>query len=273
MVSKLESTFNADSIAIVGASETPGKAGERRTRSLIEGGFKGKIYPVNPKRDSIFSIRAYPSLKDIEDGVDLVVLVVPVNSIPSAISESVEKGAKCAVIITAGLGETGEDGKRVEREILDISHKSGMRIIGPNCSGIFNAQKNINLLGIPSIQKGPFSVVAQSGNVIDSLSHYAKLKNIGYSKIASVGNAIDVGFAEYLEFLRGDPDTKVILLYMEGIKDGGKFVEVAREVSKVKPIIAIKVGRSEAGKRAASTHTGSVAGNELIVEAAFNQEA
>lgn len=271
MVSKLESTFNADSIAIVGASETPGKAGERRTRSLIEGGFKGKIYPVNPKRDSIFSIKAYPSLKDIEDGVDLVVLVVPVNSLVSAISQSVEKGAKGAVIITAGLGETGEDGKRIEREILDISHKGGMRIIGPNCSGIFNAQKSINLLGVPSIQKGPFSVVAQSGNVVDSLSHYAKLKNIGFSKIASVGNAIDVGFAEYLEFLRDDPDTGVILLYVEEIKDGAKFVEVARQVSKEKPIVAIKVGRSEAGKRAASTHTGSIAGSELIVEAAFNQ--
>ncbi len=271
MVSKLESMFNADSIAIIGASETPGKAGERRTRSLIEGGFKGKIYPVNPKRDSIFSIRAYPSLKDIKDGLDLVVAVVPVGSIASVISESVEKEAKGVVIITAGLGETGEDGKRIEREILDISHKGGMRIIGPNCSGIFSAQKSINLLGVPSIQKGPFSVVAQSGNIVDSLSHYAKLKNIGFSKIASVGNAIDIGFAEYLEFLQDDPDTKVILLYMEGIKDGGKFVEVAREVSKVKPIVAIKVGRSEAGRRAASTHTGSVAGNELVVEAAFNQ--
>lgn len=271
MTSKLTGTFNADSIAIIGASETPGKAGERRIRSLIEAGFRGKIYPVNPKRDSIFSIKAYPDLKEIGDSVDLVVAVVPVNSVPSVVSASVEKKAKGVVIITAGLGETGDEGKKIEREILDISQKGNLRIIGPNCSGIFNAQKNINLLGIPAIPKGPFSVVAQSGNVIDSLSHYAKLKKIGFSKIASVGNAIDVGFAEYLEFLGDDPDTKVILLYMEGVKDGRKFVQVAREVSKVKPIIAIKVGRSEAGKRAASTHTGSVAGNELIVEAAFNQ--
>ncbi|MFC1951793.1 acetate--CoA ligase family protein [Chloroflexota bacterium] len=271
MVSKLESIFNADSIAIIGASETPGKAGERRTRSLIEGGFKGKIYPVNSKRDSIFSIRTYPGLKNIEGSVDLVVVVVPVNSILSAISEGVEKDAKGAVIITAGLGETGEDGKRIEGEIVDISRKSGMTIIGPNCSGIFSAQKSINLLGVPPIQKGPFSVVAQSGNVIDSVSHYARLRKIGFSKIASVGNGIDVNFVEYLEFLGGDSETEVILLYMEGIKDGGKFVEVAREVSKVKPIVAIKVGRSEAGKRAASTHTGSVAGSELIVEAALNQ--
>jgi len=271
MVSKLEGIFNADSIAIVGASEVPGKAGERRTRSLIEGGFKGKIYPVNPKRDSIFSVKASPTLKDITGDVDLVVAVVPVSSISSVISESAAKRANGVVIITAGLGETGEDGKRVEREILDIAYNAGLRIIGPNCSGIFNAQKNINLLGVPSIQKGPFSVVAQSGNVIDSLSHYARLRDIGFSKVASVGNAIDVSFVEYLEFLRDDPDTKAILLYIEEIKDGARFIEIAREVSKEKPIIAIKVGRSEAGKRAALTHTGSVAGNELIIEAAFSQ--
>ena len=263
--------FNPDSIAIVGASETPGKAGERRTRSLIEAGFKGRIYPVNPKRDKIFSIKAYPSLQDIEGSVDLVVVIVPPDFLPATISQSVEKGAKGVVIITAGLGETGEDGKRLERGILDIAHKGDLRIIGPNCSGIFNAQKNVNLLGVPSIQKGPLSVVAQSGNVIDSLSHYARLRGIGFSKIASVGNAIDIGFAEYFEFLQDDPDTKVILLYLEEIKDGGKFIEVARNVSTEKPIVALKVGRSEAGKRAAATHTGSVAGDELIVNEALEQ--
>jgi len=268
---RIERMFNPNSIAIVGASETPGKAGERRTRSLIEGGFKGRIYPVNPKRDRIFSIKAYPSLQDIEGSVDLVVVVVPPNFIPATISQSIEKRAKGVIIITAGLGETGEDGKRLEREILDIGHKGDLRIIGPNCSGMFNAQKRINLLGVPSIRKGPFSVVAQSGNVIDSLCHYARLKKIGFSKIVSMGNAIDIGFAECLEFLRDDPDTKVILLYIEEIKDGARFIEVAREVSKEKPIIAIKVGRSEAGKRATFTHTGSVAGDELIVNEALDQ--
>jgi acyl-CoA synthetase (NDP forming) len=271
MISKLERIFNADSIAILGASETPGKAGERRTRSLIEAGYGGKIYPVNPKRDTLFQIKAYPSLIDIENNVDLVVAIIPVDTLTTAVTQSVARGASGMVIITAGLGETGEAGKKVEEEIFNLSRKDSLRIIGPNCSGIFNAEKNINILGIPNIQKGYFSVVAQSGNVIDSLTHYARLKNLGFSKIASVGNAIDVGFAEYLEFLRDDPYTKVILLYMEGIKDGTRFIEVAREVSAVKPIVAIKVGRSDAGKRAAATHTGSVTGNELVVEAAFKK--
>ncbi|HEY95913.1 MAG TPA: acetate--CoA ligase family protein [Dehalococcoidia bacterium] len=271
MNTKLEQMFNAQSIAIVGASETPGKAGERRTRSLLQGGFQGRIYPVNPKRENIFSLRSYPNLKDIQDNIDLVVVITPVDAILAAVSDSIDKKASGAVIITAGLGETGEVGKRTEREILELLKRDGVRVIGPNCSGIYNAPNNINLLGIPSVQRGPFSIVAQSGNVIDSLCHYARLKNMGFSKIASAGNAIDVGFAEYLEFLGNDPDTKAILLYMEGLTDGGRFVQIAREVSKVKPIVAIKAGRSEAGKRAASTHTGSVAGDDLIVETAFNQ--
>jgi len=271
MISGLGKIFNPDSIAIVGASEIPGKAGERRTRSLIEGGFKGKIYPVNPKRERIFSLKAYPGLKNIDGDVDLVMTIVPVNAISSVVSESAEKGAKGVIIITAGFGETGEHGKKVEQDIVDIAHTVDLRIIGPNCSGIFSSEKEMNLLGIPSIKRGPFSVVAQSGNVIDSLTHYARLKDIGFSKIISVGNAIDVGFVEYLEFLRDDQYTKVILLYMEEIKNGAKFLEFAREVSKKKPIVAIKVGRTEAGKRAASTHTGSIAGNEFITEAAFNQ--
>jgi len=271
MISKLEQMFNADSIAIVGASETPGKAGERRTRSLLEGGFPGRVYPVNPKRETIFSRRAYPSLKDIQDDIDLVVVIAPIGSILSAVSDSIDKKAGGAVVITAGLGETGDVGKRMEQEILEMTRKDGLRIIGPNCSGIFNAPKNINLLGIPSIQRGPFSIIAQSGNVIDSLCHYGRLKNTGFSKIASVGNALDIGVAEYLEFMGNDPDTKAILLYLEGIRDGGRFVEVARQVTKLKPVVAIKAGRSEAGKRAAATHTGSVAGDELIAQTAFDQ--
>jgi acyl-CoA synthetase (NDP forming) len=271
MNTKLEQMFDAHSIAIVGASETPGKAGERRTRSLLQGGFQGRIYPINPKRETIFSMRAYPSLKDIQDDVDLVVVITPVGYILPTVSDSIERKACGAVIITAGLGETGEGGKRTENEILNIIKKDGLRVIGPNCSGIFSAPSHINLLGIPSIQKGPFSVIAQSGNVIDSLCHYARLKNLGFSKIASAGNAIDIGFAEYMEFLGNDPDTKAILLYLEGMTDGERFVHIAREVAKAKPIVAIRAGRSEAGKRAASTHTGSMAGDELIAETAFDQ--
>ena len=271
MENVLNRIFHPKSIAVIGASEVPGKAAERRTRSLIEGGYKGKIFLINPKREKLFNRKAYPSILDINDEVDLVMVVIPPKFISQAVKDSVKMGAKGIVIITAGLGETGEEGKKIEAEILEIANKKGARIIGPNCSGMFSASANMNLLGVPPIKKGPLSIIAQSGNIIDSLTHYAKLRGLGFSNIISAGNAIGVKFHEYFEYLNQDKDTKVILTYMEGIKEGDKLVEVAREVSKNKPIVALKVGRSKAGARAAASHTGSLAGDDAIVDAAFRQ--
>lgn len=263
--------FNPHSIAIIGASEVPGKASERRTRSLIEGGYEGKIFLVNPKREKLFNRKAYPSILDIGDQVDLIMIIIPARFIPQVVADSVKMGAKGIVIITAGLGETGEEGKKIEEEILRIARQGGARIIGPNCSGMFSASANMNLLGIPPIKRGPFSIIAQSGNIIDSLAHYAKLRNVGFSKIISAGNAIGVKFHEYIDYLNQDENTKVILVYLEGINDGDKLIQVAREVSKSKPIVALKAGRSKAGIRAAASHTGSLAGDDAIVDAAFKQ--
>ena len=271
MENVLNRIFHPKSIAVIGASEVPGKAAERRTRSLIEGGYKGKIFLINPKREKLFNRKAYPSILDINDEVDLVMVVIPPKFISQAVKDSVKMGAKGIVIITAGLGETGEEGKKIEAEILEIANKKGARIIGPNCSGMFSASANMNLLGVPPIKKGPLSIIAQSGNIIDSLTHYANLRGLGFSNIISAGNAIGVKFHEYFEYLNQDEDTKVILTYMEGIKEGDKLVEVAREVSKNKPIVALKVGRSKAGARAAASHTGSLAGDDAIVDAAFRQ--
>ncbi|MBW1973627.1 MAG: acetate--CoA ligase family protein [Deltaproteobacteria bacterium] len=271
MENVLNRIFHPKSIAVIGASEVPGKAAERRTRSLIEGGYKGKIFLINPKREKLFNRKAYPSILDINDEVDLVMVVIPPKFISQAVKDSVKMGAKGIVIITAGLGETGEEGKKIEAEILEIANKKGARIIGPNCSGMFSASANMNLLGVPPIKKGPLSIIAQSGNIIDSLTHYANLRGLGFSNIISAGNAIGVKFHEYFEYLNQDKDTKVILTYMEGIKEGDKLVEVAREVSKNKPIVALKVGRSKAGARAAASHTGSLAGDDAIVDAAFRQ--
>ncbi len=267
----LEPIFNPRSVAIVGASEVPGKAGERRTRSLLEGGYEGKVFLINPKRDQIFGHKAYPSVADIPEEVDLVMIVIPPRFIPEAVAQSVKKGAKGIVIITAGLGETGEEGRKIEAEILRIASEGGARVIGPNCSGLFSASARMNLLGVPPIKHGPFSILAQSGNIIDSLTHYGKLRGVGFSKIISAGNAIGVQFHEYIEYLGEDPDTEVILLYLEGIKEGGRLVEVARKVSQKKPIVAIKVGRTKAGARAAASHTGSLAGDDQVVDAALRQ--
>jgi len=263
--------FKPASIAVIGASEIPGKAAERRTRSLIKGGYPGKIFLINPKRETLFGRKAYPSILDIGEAVDLVMIVVLPKLIPQAVADSVKMHAKGIVIITAGLGETGAEGKKIEAEILRIAAEGGAKIIGPNCSGLFSASGEMNLLGVPPIKKGPLAVIAQSGNIIDSITHYAEIRGVGLSHIISAGNAIGVQFHEYIDYLGQDDATKVILMYLEGIKEGGQIVRVAREVSKRKPIVILKVGRSKAGARAAASHTGSLAADDAIVDAAFRQ--
>jgi acyl-CoA synthetase (NDP forming) len=271
MERSLDYVFNPRSVAVIGASEVPGKASERRTRSLIEGGYKGNVYLINPKRSELFGRKAYPSITEIDGEVDLVMIVVAPRFLTDAVADSVRMGAKGIIIITAGLGESGEEGKKIEAEILAEAAKTGAFVIGPNCSGMFSAPADMNLLGVPQIQGGPISVLAQSGNVIDSLTHYARMKGLGFSKIISVGNAIGVKFHEYIDYLKDDPDTKVIMTYLEGIKNGNDLVRVARDTAKKKPVVALKVGRSSAGARAAASHTGSLAGDEVIVDAAFRQ--
>ncbi len=267
----IERVFNPHSVAVIGASEVPGKAAERRTRSLIEGGYRGDIYLINPKRTELFGRKAYPSITSVENEVDLVMIVVAPGLIGSAVRDSLKMGAKGIIIITAGLGESGPDGKKIEADILNEVAKSGAYLIGPNCSGMFSASADMNLLGVPLPKKGTISVLAQSGNVIDSVTHYAKLRGAGFSKIISVGNAIGVSLAEYVSYLKDDPDTQTILVYLEGIKDGNAFVRSVQEAVTHKPVIALKVGRSGAGARAAASHTGSLAGNDIIVDAAFKQ--
>jgi acetyltransferase len=271
MQRSLERVFNPRSVAVIGASEVPGKAAERRTRSLIQGGYQGDIYLINPKRAELFGRKAYPNITAVEKEVDLVMIVVAPKFLLQAVADSVKMGAKGMVIITAGLGETGAEGKKIETQILQEAAKTGAYVIGPNCSGMFSASAQMNLLGVPPLREGSISVLAQSGNVIDSLTHYAGVRGVGFSKIISLGNAIGVSFPEYIAYLKDDPDTKAIMIYLEGIKDGNRLVQVARETAKEKPVIALKVGQSKAGARAAASHTGSLAGDALIVDAAFRQ--
>ncbi|MBN2539484.1 MAG: acetate--CoA ligase family protein, partial [Deltaproteobacteria bacterium] len=271
MKRSLEKVFNPGSIAVIGASEAPGKAAERRTRSLIQGGYKGDIYLVNPKRDELFGMKAYHSITEVDKEIDLVMIIVAPRFVASAVADSVKMGAKGIIIITAGLGETGEEGKKIESEILSEAAKTGAYVIGPNCSGMFNASADINMLGIPTINKGSISVLTQSGNVIDSLTHFAKMKGCGFNKMINVGNAVGVHLHEYITYLKDDPATKVIATYLEGIRGGNELIRVARETAKTKPIIALKVGRSRAGARAAASHTGSLAGDDIILDAAFRQ--
>jgi acetyltransferase len=271
MSTMLENIFNPRSIAIIGASEVPGKAAERRTRSLLEGGYGGEVHLINPKRPEIFGRKAFPNIKEVGKEVDLVMVVVSPRFVVQAVSDSVAMGAKGIIIITAGLGETGEEGKKIEAQILKEAAKTGTRIIGPNCSGMFSGAARINMLGVPALRQGSISVLAQSGNVIDSLTHYAEMRGVGFSKIASLGNAIGVQFHEYIDYLKDDPNTKAVIAYLESIKAGNDLVRVARETAKHKPVIILKVGRSSAGARAAASHTGALAGDEQILDSAFRQ--
>lgn len=263
--------FNPRAIAVVGASEVPGKAAERRTRSLFQGGYQGQVYLINPKRDKLFDRKAYPSLKEIDGNIDLAMVVIPGRFIPQAVADAAAKGASGVVIITAGLGETGPEGKAIEAEILKEAERTGLNVIGPNCSGMFSASGQMNMLGIPEIKPGRLSVLAQSGNIIDSLSYYARQRGRGFSRIISSGNAIGVRFHDYIDFLAQDDDTDVILLYLESIKFGAELVKACRRASRKKPIIALKVGRSTAGQRASASHTGALAADDAIVEDAFKQ--
>jgi acetyltransferase len=271
MSQPLDKVFNPGSVAIIGASEVPGKASERRTRSLLQGGYRGEVYLINPKRTELFSRKAYPSILDVGKPVDLVIIILAPRLVVSAVADSVKAGAKGVIIITAGLGETGDEGKKNEAEILKEAARTGTFIIGPNCSGMFSASAEMNLLGVPPLQKGNISILAQSGNVIDSLTHYAQMRGLGFSKIISAGNAIGVEFHQYISYLADDQDTKVIIAYLEAIKNGNEFVRIARETVKRKPIALIKAGRTAAGVRAAASHTGSLAGDDAIVDAAFRQ--
>lgn len=263
--------FDPAAVAVVGASEVPGKASERRSRSLIEGGFPGQVYLINPKRDTLFGLKAYPSMKEVDGAVDLVMIVIPGRLIPQAVEDAAAKGARGVIIITAGLGETGEEGRRIEADILTIAQRHGIHVIGPNCSGMYSSSARMNFLGIPQIQPGPLAILAQSGNIIDSLTHLARRRGRGFSRIISSGNAIGVRFHDYIDFLAADPQTKVIMLYLESVKEGGQLIQACRRATRSKPIVAIKVGRTRAGRRASASHTGALAADDRIVEAAFEQ--
>ena len=267
----MKKLFNPASIAVIGASEIPGKAAERRTRSLLEGNYQGQVFLINPKRKELFGRRCFDSILDVEGNIELVIIIVPPRFVLSAVIESIRKGAKAIIIITAGLGETGDSGKNVEQKILRESSVNGSIVVGPNCSGMFCGSAGINMLGIPGIEQGGISVIAQSGNVIDSLTQYAKKRKLGFSKIISLGNAIGAELHEYLQYLAEDPETKVIISYLESIKNGHAFIQAARETSLVKPLIILKAGRFGAGIRATASHTGALAADDLIVDAAFRQ--
>ena len=262
--------FKPKTIAVIGASNDPLKLGYEVFKNLkkYQG---GRVYPVNVKDEVVQGVKAYRNVKDIPDEVDLAVIVVPKKFVKQTIIDCGEKGVKGIVLITAGFGETGEEGKREERELVEVAHRYGMRIIGPNCVGIMNTHNSMNATFIMDAKKGDIAFVSQSGALGAGIVYKTLKEGIGFSKFISIGNMADVDFSELMEYLADDEESKAIALYIEGIKDGRRFMEAAKRVTKKKPVIVLKAGKSESGARAASSHTGSLAGSYRIYEAAFKQ--
>lgn len=268
MSSKLEFFFNPKSIAVIGASRIPGKIGYEALKNVLIYDYKGSVYPVNPNADEILGLKCYPSVKDIKDKIDLAIIVVPAAVVPDILEECGKKSVKGAIIISSGFIEIGnyELGERV----LKIAKKYRMRILGPNTMGFKNATEGLDASFVFSMPyKGNISVASQSGALSIGVIHHALREKIGLSKVIGLGNKLDIDDADLIEYLNEDENTKVIAMYIEGLKDGKKFLSAAKKCKK--PIIVLKAGRTTAGAKAALSHTGAMAGADSVYEGAFKQ--
>ncbi len=270
----LDALFSPKSIAVIGASNRQGSVGRAAFTNILLNEYTGTVYPVNPKEHSISGVRAYPSVLDLPETVDLAVVIVPATIVPEVVEESGKKGVRGLVVISAGFREVGHDGAELERQVLSIVRKHSMRMIGPNCLGIINSDPETRLnasfaSGMP--MEGSIAFASQSGALGEAVLDYAAGENIGFSKFISMGNKADVNENDILEYLRADPKTKVILLYIEDVVDGRRFVDTVSRVTEEKPIIAVKAGVSPEGARAASSHTGALAGSDEAYNAILKQ--
>ncbi|MDY7034284.1 MAG: acetate--CoA ligase family protein [Thermodesulfobacteriota bacterium] len=269
---ELERILNAESVAVIGASRDEKKRGFQTIKILLDEKYEGDIYPVNPREESILGLRCYKSPMDIEKPVDVALISTPAQTVPPVLRDCGKKGIAGAVIVAGGFGELGEEGKKLENEIVDTAKKYNIRVIGPNTSGIINVKKNLNLVGIQDVPKGDIALLTQSGNIALHIITEAKLKSQkGFSYYVGVGNEADVKFHEYLEFFKNDPDTKLILMYVEGLRDGRKFLQEAYKTTTEKPIVLLKSGRSSTGKKSAGSHTGALAGISEVARTSFER--
>lgn len=287
-IKQLDAFFSPRSVAVVGATRKINKAGHVIFKNFVEnkrrGVFKGELFPVNPYEDSILEFQSYPSVTKIPIELDLVVIVVPANIVPNIMEDAASKRVKTVVIISSGFSEIGNH--ELENQIVTIAKKAGIRVLGPNCLGVYDSRTGVDMLFLPETKilttgdeviatprpmPGNIAIVTQSGAFgVSALDYLAGLQT-GVSKFASFGNKCDVNEAEMLHYLLYDKETKSILLYVEDIKSGREFIEVAKKVASKKPIVALKTGRGEAGARAAASHTGALAGSDRIYDAVFLQ--
>jgi acyl-CoA synthetase (NDP forming) len=266
--------FDPRSIAVIGLLKEGFFGGYVVIKSLINAGFKGEIFPVNPSYKEIWGLTVYPSIKDVPRKIDLVLIITGARSVPGILRECVEKGVGAAIVVSDGFAERDEEGRRLQEEIVAIAGRGNLRIIGPNTAGIANPSKglipNPYEMGYEKIKKGTIAVCAQTGMINPQAFPYGDL-GYGVSKICDFGNKCDVDECDIMEYLEGDPSTKVMTLYLESIKDGQRFLKVSKRVTSKKPVLILKSGRTEQGARVSASHTGSLALNDQIFDAACKQ--
>jgi len=269
----MDSLFNPKTIAVIGASRHKEKLGYQILNNIVKGGFKGKIYPINPEANEILNLKSFAKITDVQDEIDLAIIIVPAPIVPEILDQCVNKKVANAAIISSGFAEMGKTGKLLQDEIRDVIIKaSPLRVLGPNCLGIFNTSINLNAtFAAPELVKGTVSAVLQSGALGVAFLDWAKKFEFGYSKFISLGNKVDIEESEIIEYLANDPDTKVIILYLEDIAKPVKFLNICREASSKKPIIILKGGVTAAGARAAFSHTAAMVRSVHINEAIFAQ--
>ena len=268
----LEMFCDPQAVAVIGASRTPGKLGYSVLQNVIQHGFKGAIYPINPKAGELLGHKCYSSVLAVPGPIDLAVILIPSQHVARTLIECGEKGIKGAIIMSAGFREAGREGRKRERELVDIARRYGMRLVGPNSLGIVDAVAGLNAsfaTGMPV--KGSIAFMSQSGALCTAVLDMALSEQVGFSRFVSLGNKADADEITFIEAWSDDPHTRVIMAYLEGIEEGAKFMRIASQVGREKPIIAIKSGTTNAGSRAVSSHTGTLAGSEAAYEAAFRQ--
>ncbi len=267
----LEELLHPRSIAVVGASAADGRGGG--FVAALQGlGYKGKIYPVNPKYSEIMGMKTYPSVKDIPGVVDYVISSIPASQVLSMIGDCSQKDVKVIHLFTARFSETGrKDAAELEQEILRQARKGGIRLIGPNCMGVYYPAEGISFSDIMPKESGPAGLISQSGMAVGQIVGLAAQRGIRFSKAISYGNALDFNECDYLEYFTQDPETKIILMYIEGVRDGRRFFKSLRKATSTKPVVIVKGGRGESGTRATASHTASLAGSMRVFETLVSQ--
>jgi acetyltransferase len=271
-IEHLDKIFQPKSIAVVGASERKGSVGAALMRNLLERGFPGDIFPINPKHNNLWGKSACPSITDLRTAVDLAIIASPIMSAPKIVKECAAAGVGGAVIISAGGKEIGEEGQKIEAAIKKEADSSGLRIIGPNCVGIISSQAKLNASFANQMPlAGKMAFISQSGAICTAILDLSIKENIGFSYFVSLGDMLDVDFGDMIDYLGGERDVSSIVMYVESLSGFRKFMSAARAVSRVKPIIALKAGRTQAGALAAASHTGALAGEDSVYDAAFQR--